>query len=123
MTDRLRDDCFALPQGVDWTPVDEALGLLREGMHCVTGVEEVALAEGAQPRPYLQSPWNEMSARVAPDRSLVAYQSNETGAREIWLRTFPDPTGKWRVSMGEGFDPDNFDPDAAHDRLAQRFHP
>ncbi len=47
MTDRLRDDCFALPQGVDWTPVDEALRLLREGMRCVTGAEEVALAEGA----------------------------------------------------------------------------
>lgn len=26
----LRDDCFALPAGVDWTPVDEALGLLRD---------------------------------------------------------------------------------------------
>ena len=47
MTDRLRDDCFALPQGVDWTPVDEALRLLREGMRCVTGAQEVALAEGA----------------------------------------------------------------------------
>ncbi len=47
MTERLRDDCFALPPGVDWTPVDEALGLLRAGMRCVTGVEQVALAEAA----------------------------------------------------------------------------
>ncbi len=47
MTDRLRDDCFALPRGIDWTPVDVALGLLREGMRCVTGAQEVALAEGA----------------------------------------------------------------------------
>lgn len=27
---RLRDDCFAMPQGVAWVPVDEALGLLRD---------------------------------------------------------------------------------------------
>jgi molybdopterin molybdotransferase len=47
MTDRLRDDCFALPPGFDWTPVDEALGLLRGAMHCVTGTQEVALADGA----------------------------------------------------------------------------
>jgi molybdopterin molybdotransferase len=47
MTDRLRDDCFALPPGIDWTPVDAALAMLREGMRCVTGVEEVALADGA----------------------------------------------------------------------------
>lgn len=47
MAERLRDDCFALPQGVDWTPVDEALRLLRSALHCVTGTEEVALADAA----------------------------------------------------------------------------
>jgi molybdopterin molybdotransferase len=47
MSERLRDDCFALPPGIDWTPVDQALGLLRAGMRCVTGIEEVALAEAA----------------------------------------------------------------------------
>lgn len=41
----LRDDCFALPAGTHWTPVDEALALLRERLAPVTGVETVALAE------------------------------------------------------------------------------
>lgn len=40
----LRDDCFALPAGVDWTPVDDALALLRRRLHCVCGVETVDLA-------------------------------------------------------------------------------
>ncbi|HEY9040183.1 MAG TPA: gephyrin-like molybdotransferase Glp [Roseovarius sp.] len=31
----LRDDCFAMPAGVDWTPVDEALAALRAGLHPV----------------------------------------------------------------------------------------
>ncbi len=31
----LRDDCFALPAGVDWTPVDEALDMLRARLHPV----------------------------------------------------------------------------------------
>lgn len=43
MTERLRDDCFALPPGVDWTPVDEALALLRQRMVCVTGIKETDL--------------------------------------------------------------------------------
>lgn len=43
MSERLRDDCFALPPGVDWTPVDEALSLLRQRMVCVTGIEETGL--------------------------------------------------------------------------------
>lgn len=29
---RLRDDCFAMPQGVSWVPVDEALARLREAL-------------------------------------------------------------------------------------------
>ncbi len=39
----LRNDCFALPTGVDWTPVDEALALLKTRMHPVTGEETVPL--------------------------------------------------------------------------------
>ncbi|MBR9842602.1 MAG: molybdopterin molybdenumtransferase MoeA [Rhodobacteraceae bacterium] len=41
----LRDDCFALPAGTHWTPVDEALALLRERLGPVTGVETVPLAK------------------------------------------------------------------------------
>ena len=40
----LRNDCFALPPGVHWTPVDEALAQLRARLHPVTPVEDVPLA-------------------------------------------------------------------------------
>ena len=39
---KLRDDCFALPAGVDWTPVDEALGVLEAALDRVVGVEQVS---------------------------------------------------------------------------------
>ncbi len=42
----LRDDCFALPAGVDWTPVDDALALLRERLRPVVGQEVVAISDG-----------------------------------------------------------------------------
>jgi len=45
----LRDDCFALPAGVDWTPVDEALAMLRERLRPVVGMSDVPLA-GARGR-------------------------------------------------------------------------
>jgi molybdopterin molybdotransferase len=35
----LRNDCFALPPGVNWTPVDEALARLRSRLHPVVGVD------------------------------------------------------------------------------------
>lgn len=40
----LRNDCFALPQGLYWTPVDEALELLRERLSPVTACEDVPLS-------------------------------------------------------------------------------
>lgn len=43
----LRDDCFALPAGVDWTPVDDALHMLRDRLHAVVGTETVPLHDAA----------------------------------------------------------------------------
>ncbi|WP_050604227.1 gephyrin-like molybdotransferase Glp [Ruegeria sp. 6PALISEP08] len=41
----LRNDCFALPAGVEWTPVDEALTFLRDRLHPITSVETLALTK------------------------------------------------------------------------------
>lgn len=68
------------------------------------------LGEGAEPEPYLQSPWEEDDGQLSPDGTLVAYESNETGPDQVWLRTFPDPTGKWRLSSRGGQEP-RWDPD------------
>ncbi|MEO0357596.1 MAG: hypothetical protein AAF386_04745, partial [Pseudomonadota bacterium] len=37
----LANDCFALPPGVSWTPVDDALAQLERRLHCVVGIETV----------------------------------------------------------------------------------
>lgn len=41
----LKDDCFSMPPGVDWTPVDVALDRLRAGLSVVVGTERVPLSE------------------------------------------------------------------------------
>ncbi len=62
-------------------------------------------AEGAQPRPYLAADYYEDDLQVSPDGELAAYESLETGTREIFVRGFPDPVGKWNVSVGSGWRP------------------
>ena len=37
----LKNDCFALPPGVDWTPVDDALAQLKSALRCVVSTETV----------------------------------------------------------------------------------
>ncbi|MEL7301037.1 MAG: gephyrin-like molybdotransferase Glp [Pseudomonadota bacterium] len=46
---RLANDCFALPPGTHWTPVDEALALLDDRLAPVTSMETCAL-DGASGR-------------------------------------------------------------------------
>lgn len=41
---RLRDDCFAMPQGVEWVPVDDALARLRSALHPLTRTETIETA-------------------------------------------------------------------------------
>jgi hypothetical protein len=57
---------------------------------------------GSVPVPYLQSPANEDQPSISPDRRLITFRSNETGANQIWMRDFPVPQGKWNLSRGQG---------------------
>ena len=41
----LKNDCFALPPGVDWTPVDDALQALNQRLSPRIGVETVSLSD------------------------------------------------------------------------------
>lgn len=44
-TKPLRNDCFALPQGVHWTPVAEALETLQHRLGVVAGIETLPVAK------------------------------------------------------------------------------
>ncbi len=44
---RLRNDCFAMPQGVTWVPVEVALDKLRAALHPVTARQTLPTAQAA----------------------------------------------------------------------------
>ena len=54
--------------------------------------------------PFLQSEAEEMQGIVSPAGGLLAYTSNETGRREIYLEKFPGGGDKQRVSVDGGED-------------------
>ena len=51
---------------------------------------------------FLSTPATEFSAMFSPDGRWIAYQSNESGGFEVFVRPFPGPGGKWQVSTGNG---------------------
>jgi eukaryotic-like serine/threonine-protein kinase len=62
----------------------------------------VPLTGDKKPFPVLQSRANEVFPQVSPDGKWLAYQSNETGRPEIYVKQFPDGPGKWQVSTDGG---------------------
>jgi len=55
-----------------------------------------------KPVPYLRTPFNEITAAISPDGRWLAYDSDETGAPEVYVQSFPEPGEKHRVSTGGG---------------------
>jgi len=58
-----------------------------------------------KPVPFLQTEFNETQGQFSPDGRWVAYTSDESGQREVYVRPFPASAGKWRVSIDGGTSP------------------
>jgi eukaryotic-like serine/threonine-protein kinase len=57
-------------------------------------------------QPLIATKYDEGRAALSPDGHWLAYQSNESGRYEIYVRPFPDvDSGKWPVSTGGGEEP------------------
>jgi Tol biopolymer transport system component len=58
-----------------------------------------------EPKPFLNSAFSEVEPAFSPDGHWLAYQSNESGSYEVYVRPFPGPGGKWQISIGDGLYP------------------
>ena len=62
--------------------------------------------EGARPEPLIHTPAVEFSPDMSPDERYIAYQSQEPGRPEIYVRPFPRTGDGWRqVSTNGGSRP------------------
>ena len=55
-----------------------------------------------EPKPFVNSAFSEETPAFSPDGRWLAYESNESGSFEVYVRPFPGPGGKWQVSTGGG---------------------
>ncbi len=70
-----------------------------------SNIVTVSLKPGAQPTPLVNTQFMEYAAAVSPDGRWLAYQSNESGRPEIYVRELVGSGGRWPISTGGGEEP------------------
>jgi hypothetical protein len=54
---------------------------------------------------FLHTEFQELYGQLSPDSRWMAYTSDESGQREVYVRPFPAAEGKWRISTSGGEQP------------------
>ena len=72
----------------------------------VSHVMMLTLEKDRRVQPLVQTPAAERNAEISPDGRWLAYESNDSGQFQIFVRPFPNVTaGLWPVSTGGGMQP------------------
>ena len=65
--------------------------------------------KAGKPEPFLKSNFADLNPSFSPDGRWSAYQSNESGTNEVYVRAFPPPSsgqgGRWQISNSGGTGP------------------
>lgn len=86
----------------------------RDGRYIIYGVVDpktswdlwtLPLNDTSNPAPFLQTNFDERAAKFSPNGRWVAYESNESGTNEVFVRAFPVTAGKWQISTAGGEQP------------------
>jgi Tol biopolymer transport system component len=65
----------------------------------------ISLSGDPRPRDFVASPFDEDEGVFSPDGRWVAYVSDESGRKEVFVASFPDPSQRLRVSSDGGDQP------------------
>lgn len=89
----------------DWSPDGQHLIYYAPDPKTGTDLWVLPLQGSHVPFVFLQTEANELWGQFSPDGRWVAYQSNETGRFEIYVRPFRQPGGQIAISTGGGVYP------------------
>ncbi len=77
----------------------------RAGLKTKDDLWAVSISKERKAFPLLQTEFNESGGVLSPDRKWIAYQSDESGTNQVYVRPYPGPGGKWQISTTGGTRP------------------
>ncbi len=66
------------------------------------GIWILPLFGDKKPFPFIQNQYNLLTPTFSPDGKWIAYSSQESGRREVFISSFPGANSKWQVSANGG---------------------
>jgi serine/threonine protein kinase/WD40 repeat protein len=85
-----------------WSPDGKVLAFSLQDQATGWDIWVQKLDGDGKSRPLLQSPANEGGPMFSPDGRWLAYESDESGRVEVYVRPFPGPGSKWQISTEGG---------------------
>ena len=94
-------------QPIGWTAGRELFIFQQMNASDERGFEQWTIAAdgSAQPRPFHDTPANELHAALSPEGEWLAYVSDESGRREVYVKPFPAGGSTNPISNGGGTEP------------------
>jgi Tol biopolymer transport system component len=85
----------------DWSPDGKLLLFNVDSRE----IDAVPANGDRKPYPVLKAPYIQVQGRLSPDGRWIAYSSQESGRREVFVQNFPPAGGKWQISNNGGTEP------------------
>jgi len=89
---------------LSWSPNGERLAFIEVSPTTAADIWVLQLND-RKAQPFLQTPAYEGTPQFSPDGHWLAYTSDESGRREIYVQPYPGPGGKWQISTDGGNEP------------------
>jgi Tol biopolymer transport system component len=87
-----------------WSPDGELLAFSDVNVSTGFDIWMLKLSD-RKAQPFLETQFNESTPQFSPDGRWLAYVSDESGRKEIYVQPYPGPGGKWQISTEGGVEP------------------
>jgi eukaryotic-like serine/threonine-protein kinase len=89
----------------DWSPDGRFILYTSQALKTQTDIWALPLFGDRKPIPVARTAFGENGGRFSPDGRWIAFQSNESGRNEVYVRRFPESGTKVQISNGGGTSP------------------